>query len=307
MDTAIRDKKIIVVTGAGTGIGRSAAETLARAGHAVYASMRDVEGEDRDRAAAVGALAAAESLDLQAIQLDVLSEESCRAAADAILAERGRVDVVVNNAGMLMLGVTEAFRTEQVLQVINTNAVSWLRVNRAFLPILRRQGEGLLVYVGSSSSHMVDPFIGPYAASKAAGDVLAETMHYENSQYGIDSVIVMPGAYPSGTEHFRHAVHAADVAVTAQYGRINHLPAELPARLNGMHAPGVRTDPAEVGERIRDVVAMAPGTRPLRLVVDPQRRGLEQLNELHRRLQEDSFRRLGIDQLITVRPDSGRR
>lgn len=293
-------KSIIVVTGAATGIGRLTVETLARAGHTVYATMRDVAGANAGHAAELEKLAVAEKLALFPLELNVLHEESCRSAADAILLRHGRVDVVVNNAGMLVLGVTEAFRTEQVLEVMNTNAVSWLRVNRAFLPAMRRQGQGLLVYVGSSSTHMVDPFIGPYAASKAAGDVLAETMHYENTPYGIDSVIVMPGAYTSGTEHFQHARHAADVAVTAQYERINHLPAELPERLNAMHAPGVRTDPLEVAEAIRDVIALAPGQRSLRVVVDPQRRNMEVLNKLQWELQEESYRRLGIQHLLKV-------
>lgn len=296
-------KKVVVVTGAATGIGRLTAELLARAGHIVYASMRETEGSNRSHTAAIEQLAVNEKIAIKPIELNVLHEESCRAACDSILAEQGRVDVVVNNAAMLMLGVTEAFRTEQVLEVMNTNAVSWLRVNRAFLPVMRRQGEGLLVYVGSSSSHMVDPFIGPYAASKAAGDVLAETMHYENSPYGIDSVIVMPGAYTSGTEHFAHARHAADVAVTAQYDRINHLPAELPGRLEKMNAPGARTDPAEVAEVIRDVIATPRGERSLRVVVDPQRRNMEALNALYEKLQRDSYQRLGIQQLLKVQVD----
>lgn len=91
--------------------------------------------------------------------------------------------------------VTEAFTPEQALEVFNTNTVSWLRVNRAALPQMRLQGDGLIVYVGSVTSCILSPFQGPYCASKAAGDVLAETMHYENTRYGIDSVIVQLGAY----------------------------------------------------------------------------------------------------------------
>lgn len=292
--------KIVVVTGAGTGFGRVISVALARAGHSVYASVRSLEA-DAEHVASLLRLAASEKLDLRPIEIDVVSEASCRAAADLILAEKGRVDVVVNNAGMLVLGVTEAFRTEQMLEAYNVNALSWVRVGRAFLPIMRRQGAGLIVYISSSTARMVDPFIGPYAASKAAGDVLAETMHYENSQYGIETVIVMPGAYTSGTEHFKHASHAADVSVSAQYDRINHLPAELPARLVEMQPKDARTDTAEIGEAVCDVVAMAPGERPFRIVVDPQRRNMEALNELHERLQRDSFRRLGIDHLIDTK------
>jgi NAD(P)-dependent dehydrogenase (short-subunit alcohol dehydrogenase family) len=300
------DKQVIVITGAATGIGRMAAEMLARAGHVVYAGLRDVAAENRPDAEALEAMRERESVLIRPIELNVLHASSCRSAADLVLAEQGRVDVVVNNAAILVTGFTEAFRTEQFLEVYDTNAVSWVRVNQAFLPTMRRQRRGLLLYTSSSTARMVDPFIGPYAASKAAADVLAETMHYENSQYGIESTTIVPGAYPSGTALFRQAAQAADPAVTAQYGLIAHLPAELPERLKGMHAPGVRTDAAEVSEAIMAVVETPSGTRPRRVVVDPQRRNLEALNALHDELQRNSFRRLGIDHLIdTVKPEGG--
>jgi len=82
----------------------------------------------------------------------------------------GRVDVVVNNAGMLMIGMTEAFAPEQVAQIFDTNAISCLRVNRAALPAMRRQGRGVLVYISSTTAHIFEPFMGPYVASKAAGE-----------------------------------------------------------------------------------------------------------------------------------------
>jgi NAD(P)-dependent dehydrogenase (short-subunit alcohol dehydrogenase family) len=95
---------------------------------------------------------------------------SCRAAVDQVLAEQGRVDVVVNNAGMLMIGMTEAFAPEQVAQIFDTNAISCLRVNRAALPAMRRRGRGVLVYISGTTAHIFEPFMGPYVASKAAGE-----------------------------------------------------------------------------------------------------------------------------------------
>ena len=294
------EQQVVVVTGAATGIGRHAAELMARAGHIVYAGLREVATENRADVETLHALRVSDGIAIHPIELNVLHEASCRSAADLVLAEQGRVDVVVNNAAVLMTGVTEAFRTEQFLEVYNTNAVSWVRMNRAFLPSMRARRRGLIIYTSSSTARMADPFIGPYAASKAAGDVLAEIMHYENSSYGIESTTVVPGAYLSGTNLFPHATPAADPSVTAQYGLIAHLPAELPDRLRSMHAPGIRTDMAEVSEAMRDIVCMKPGTRPRRVVIDPQRRGLEVLDALHDKLQRESYRRLGIDHLIDV-------
>jgi len=197
---------VVLVTGSGSGIGRAVSEVLASAGHSVYASLRSLR-DDNERVAELQELTRRESLDLRVAELDVLSEPSCRACVDQILSERGRLDVVVNNAGMLMTGVTEAFSPDQFIEVLDTNAVSWLRVNRAVLPVMRRQREGVIVYVSSTTARISEPFLGPYAASKAAGEVVAEVMGLEASGFGVESVIVSPGAFASGTNHFARAVH----------------------------------------------------------------------------------------------------
>ncbi|WP_179506763.1 MULTISPECIES: SDR family oxidoreductase [unclassified Sphingomonas] len=292
--------KVIVVTGAATGFGRLAATLLAQAGHIVYASMRGVEGRYAGAAQELRALAGEQIIQLIPLELDVLSESSAKAAADQVIAEQGRVDVVINNAAMLMIGVTEAFTPEQLLRIFDTNTVSWLRVNRAFLPQMRKQGDGLLLYIGSVTSRILSPFQGPYVASKAAGDALAETMHYENSRYGIDTVIVQPGAYTAGTNHFAGAQLAEDEAVSAQYDRINDLPPKLAARLDSLATPGARTDVGEVAEAVRDVIATPKGQRPFRIVVDPQHHGAAEVNEVSVRMQRDFMERFGIADLMTV-------
>jgi NAD(P)-dependent dehydrogenase (short-subunit alcohol dehydrogenase family) len=108
------DKQVVLVTGSGTGIGRAIALSLARVGHQVYASMRDIRQRNRHRADSLLQLVRQEGLPLEILELDVLSEVSCRAAVDQVVAKQGRLDVVVNNAGMLMQGLTEAFSVDQV-------------------------------------------------------------------------------------------------------------------------------------------------------------------------------------------------
>jgi NAD(P)-dependent dehydrogenase (short-subunit alcohol dehydrogenase family) len=293
--------KVILITGAATGFGRLASETLARAGHTVYAGMRDLTSRNKDNAASITALAKAENLKLKPIMLDVNEQISCMQAVQNVLAAEGQLDVLINNAGMLVIGVTEAFTPEQALEVFNTNTVSWLRMNRAVLPHMRSSGHGLIVYVGSVTSCILSPFQGPYCASKAAGDILAETMHYENTRYGVDSVIVQPGAYTTGTNHFGGARHAEDTAVTAQYDRINDLPPKLAGRLAGLSQPGLRTDAAEIAEKISEVINMPAGSRPFRIVVDPQHHGAQEVNETRGRMQRDFMRRFGIEDLMDVK------
>ncbi len=276
------------------------AETLAEAGHRVYASMRGLSRKNSAIAENMRTKAAHMEWSLLPIELDVLSEASARVAVDKIIAQHGRIDVLINNAGVLVVGVTEAFTPEQLLRTFNTNCVSWLRTARAVLPHMRSQQDGLMLYIGSVTSRILSPFQGPYIASKGAGDALAETMHYENSRYGIDTVIVQPGAYTSGTNHFAGAQHADDKTVTDAYDRIADLPSKLAARLNDLNRPGVRTDIAEVAERIRHLIEQPKGERPFRVVVDPQDHGAVQVNAVAAEWQRDFMQRFGIEDLLHV-------
>lgn len=160
------------------------------------------------------------------LELDVLSDSGCRSAVDGVLARHARLDLVVNNAGMLVTGVAEGFTPEQFLRILDTNAVSWLRVNRAVLPVVRRQGSGTLAYLSSTTAHLPEPFLAIYSASKAAGEALAEVFAFEAGRFGVDTVILVPGAFTRGTEHLGHSSGPADRAVVDQYG---WLPSQMDA------------------------------------------------------------------------------
>lgn len=292
-------QKVIVVTGAGSGIGRAVAEALAIAGHIVYASMRSLKERNQERVEQMSRFAAEKKIDLRALELDVLSEESIRAAFDQVLQEAGRLDVVVNNAGMLMVGIAEAFTPAQMAVILDTNAISWLRVNRAALPIMRRQKEGVLVYVGSTTSRIHEPFIGPYIASKAAGEALAEAMSFEAAPFGIESVIVVPGAFTSGTEHFADAHGPETLAVVSQYG-------ELPDRLRGLGKAlealdadkGLGLTVESVGKAVKDVLELPFGEKPFRISIDPQAKGTDEIEALIGARQLSFFEALGIADLM---------
>lgn len=162
-------KQVILVTGTSSGFGRLISKALARAGHVVYASMRDTAGRNAGNVAQMQALANAEGLALRPIELDVQSEPSVDAAVARVLAESGRIDVVVHNAGHMMFGPAEAFTPEQFAQQYDVNVLGTQRVNRAVLPHLRAQRSGLLIWISSSSSAGgTPPYLSPYFAAKAA-------------------------------------------------------------------------------------------------------------------------------------------
>jgi NAD(P)-dependent dehydrogenase (short-subunit alcohol dehydrogenase family) len=154
---------------------------------------------------------AAEGIDARGIEMEVQDQDSVDAAIAAIVSEQGRLDVVVHNAGHMVLGPAEAFTPQQLADLYDINVLSTQRVNRAALPHLRSRGEGLLLWVSSSSTRGGHPpFLAPYFAAKAGMDALAESYAAELIKFGIDTVIVVPGAYPTGTSHFAHAGSPSD-------------------------------------------------------------------------------------------------
>lgn len=291
--------KIILVTGAGSGIGRVCAEKLAQQGHVVYASMKDPENSDLSSADNLKQWGEENQLAIRPIKADVQSEHSCQSAVDLVVNEQGRIDVLVNNAGMLMAGPTEAFEPEQFLQILDTNAVSWLRMNRAVLPAMRKNAEGLIVYISSTTAHIFEPLIGPYVASKAAGNAIAEVMGLEAKKFGIDSVIIVPGAFPQGTEHFTNSTGPSDSATEEHYVDLIQASSNLPQKLMQIDQEnGLEMSISDVGNTVTDLVDMERGKRPKRVIVDPQLKGVEELNTLHDKLQVTLLNRLGIGHLL---------
>ena len=209
---------VVLITGASSGFGNLTARALARAGHTVHAGMRETAGRNAPAVAALAELAAAEGIDVRAVEMDVLDEASVDAAVADVVAASGHVDVVVHNAGHMVLGPTEAFTPEQLAALYDVNVLSTQRVNRAVLPAMRDRGSGLLLWVGSSSTRGGHPpFLAPYFAAKAGMDALAESYAAEVVKYGIETTILVPGAYPSGTNHFAHAGRPEDTERESAY------------------------------------------------------------------------------------------
>ena len=156
----------VLITGAGTGMGAMAAVSLAKAGHRVFASMRDPVGRNADAAQRLQDAAAGSPGTRRVVERDGLSEASAVAAVEQVTGDVGGLDVVVHNAAHLLFGVTEAFSPEEVIHAFDVNTVGALRVNRAVLPVMRAQGSGLLLWNGSGTTRAVPPFLGPYTAAK---------------------------------------------------------------------------------------------------------------------------------------------
>jgi NAD(P)-dependent dehydrogenase (short-subunit alcohol dehydrogenase family) len=236
---------------------------------------------------------------LRAVEMDVADQASVDAAITQITSDAGRLDVIVHNAGHMVLGPAEAFTVEQIAQIYDTNVLSTQRVNRAALPHLRAQRDGLLVWVGSSSSRGgTPPYLAPYFAAKAAEDALAVSYAAELARFGIDTTIIVPGAFTTGTNHYAHAGHAADTAVEQQYDQLYAgIMEEIPARQAKMAPPDA--DPAEVARQITRVVGLPKGQRPFRVHIDPMHDGAEEIFNLGDRIRAEFYQRIGFADLLT--------
>jgi len=293
-------KKIILITGAASGFGRMTAEALARAGHIVYASMRDVAGRNAENAAQMADLSAREGVDLRAVELDVQSERSTNAAVEKIIGEAGRIDVLIHNAGHMMFGPAEAFTPEQFAQQYDVNVLGTQRVNRAVLPHMRAARQGLLLWVSSSSSAGgTPPYLSPYFAAKAAMDALAVQYARELARWGIETSIIVPGAFTKGTNHFAHSGRPADAARLAEYeadGPYKGFGAQVQQAFAEIVPEDA--DPSGVADGIVRIVDMPFGTRPFRFHYDPTQDGADVGFTVLDRLRAEMLHRVGLADLL---------
>lgn len=230
--------------------------------------------------------------------MDILSEASVYGAVNTIIEQQGKIDVVVHNAGHMVLGVVEAFSPEEIAAAYDTNVLGAHRVNRAVLPYMRKANDGLLVWVSSSTvKGGFPPFLGPYVAAKAAMDSLAQTMAYEIAPLGIETAFIVPGAFTQGTSHFPKAGSPADQETVAAYAKVSELAKEMGARLSSLTPADAH--PQAVAEAIVRVVEAPQGRRPARTVIDFIGDGAEEVTKLSETLRIDFMERIGLDSLLT--------
>src|ERR1700716_1495519 len=295
-------KSIIAITGASSGFGALAARALARAGHTVYASMRETEGRNAPQVKEVEKYAADHGVDLRPIELDVSSQESCNAAIQEIVAKNGRLDVVIHNAGHMVFGPAEAFTPEQLAELYDVNVLSTQRINRAALPQLRKQRRGLVVWVSSSSSAGgTPPYLAPYFAAKAGMDALAVVYARELTRWGIETSIIVPGAFTGGTNHFANAGSPGNKAGAAEY-EAGPYAGFADQVLKGFSSiVPADADVSAVAEAIVKVVDAPFGKRPFRVHVDPTQDGAEVVNAVSDRVRAELLRRIGLGDVLTPR------
>ena len=291
--------KVILITGASTGFGRVGAEVLARRGHTVFATMRDPGGRNAPHREALEALAARDGLPLQVCELDVTNQSPVDSAVQKILDRAGRIDVAINNAGIAAIGVTEAYTPAQFQQLFEVNVFGPVRVNRAVLPGMRRERNGLLIHVSSGAGRIAIPCMAAYCASKFALEAIADAYRFELAPFGIDSIVVEPGAHKTPIlEKFNQPDDSARVA---DYGKASAYAGKIQARFDAVNAAPDAPGPEVVAESFAALIEMPAGTRPFRTVpTESLRPVLEAYNAAADQIRKGTAQRYGVSELLEL-------
>lgn len=281
--------KSILITGASSGFGKDAALELASRGHTVFATMRGVNGKNAEKAKAIQDVAQENSWQLHVLNLDVTDEPSVEKAVEDALAKAGKLDVLVNNAGIGNFGIQETFTTEQVIQLFDVNVFGITRMNRAVLPHMREQGSGLIVYISSGLGRVLFPFVGPYAATKFAVEAIAEAASYELKPLGIQSHIIQPGAY--GTSFGENMMQPQDADRMETYGPVKEMFAGFAEGFANM-VPG---DPKDVVNALVSAIESSE-VAPLRQAVGADmKQGVDAINDVSANVQKQTLAAFGLE------------
>ena len=288
-------KQKVLITGSSGGFGALAVEELLKRGHQVVATMRNINDRNKEAASRL------ERMGAHVVEMDVTDEENVNQAVDKAIEMMDGLDVVVNNAGVGVLGIQENFTIDNFKRLFDINVFGVQRVNRAALPHLRGQGSGLLLHVSSILGRMALPFYGPYNASKWALEALAQNYRIELSGFGVDSCLVEPGGY--ATSFMNNLIFPGDQSRDAGYGEMVNAPKMLLENFEGALAQNPAQDPQNVANAIADVIETTPGQRPMRTVVDKMGMGdhidpyNQQLEQIHRGI----FTAFGMDDMLELK------
>ena len=181
-------EKIAVITGSSSGIGFETSLALAREGYFTYATMRDL-----GKAQEIKKISKDEGLPLKVIELDVDNEQSTENAIKSIIDEKGRVYVLVNNAGWGLWGTAEDVSLDEFREQFETNFFSVVRMIQKIAPVMRKQGSGNIVNISSVAGRIGFPVSTAYISSKFALEGLSESIRFELGQFGVNVIIIEPG------------------------------------------------------------------------------------------------------------------
>src|SRR6056297_1973128 len=282
--------RTVVITGASSGFGAAAVRAFADRGDRVWGTMRDADGRNAARRAELEA----HSPRIAIAGMDVTSDTSVAEGFARILAH-GPVDILINNAGIMYIGLTEAYSVAQAHEQMDTNYFGAIRAMQAVLPSMRAARSGLIVNTSSIAGRVSVPFFGTYCATKHALEAYSQSLRYEVAPFGIDVALVEPG--PFGTNLLAASKPPAREDVLMAYGELGSIPSEMISgfaeMLNDEDAP----DPQLVVDAYLKLADAPTGKRPVRTVVGVTW-GVDEMNALTQPLQDRILTEMQMESVL---------
>ncbi|WP_330443350.1 SDR family oxidoreductase [Flavobacterium sp. C4GT6] len=263
--------KVIFITGTSSGFGKLTTITLSKAGHTVIAGMRGISDKNKETAKELSALP-----NVDVVEIDVTNDTSVSNAFQQSLSKYGKIDVLVNNAGVTGFGLLEATSIDQIRKMFEVNFYGVIRTYQAVLPSMRKEKNGLIINITSGASAHTLPFMIPYLASKFGVESIAEGLQAELAQFNIENVTIQPGVYPTEMNNgSKPGIGADKPEVAAAYDPVatemfNAIGSGLFGKMQEFDM-----NPQTIADGILNLVSMQEGTRPLRYPLDAIAQGTD--------------------------------
>ncbi len=285
----------VLITGASGGFGYLISKKLKDDGHEVVGTMRTTAGKNETVAGEL------KSAGIQLVELDVTKSESVDNGVKEAIETLGGLDIVINNAGVGVFGMQEHFTPDDMQYLFDVNVFGVQRVNRAVLPHFRAQGNGTIIYVSSLLGRMTLPFYGPYNASKWALEALAENYRTELSGFGIESLIVEPGGFP--TTFMDNLIRPSDKSREESYGEFMNAPQAMFDGFEEALNNNPEQRPEKVADAVSDLLNKPFGERPFRTVVDNMGMGehINNYNDVLHQVTHGIYSAFGTEGMLDVK------
>ncbi len=283
--------KNIIITGSSSGFGLKSAKDFADKGYNVFATMRNPDAKNAEKKAELEDYSA----QIKVIDMDVTKDDSVSKAMNAIISEAGTIDVLINNAGIMYIGITEAYSVEQARFQMETNYFGAIRTMQAVLPAMREAGSGLIINTSSLVGRISPPFFSTYTATKHALEAYSQGLRYELSPFGVDVALVEPGPFGTGLLASGKAPERQNILKT--YGDLADVPSAMGKEFDKMLQGNDAPDPQWVVDAYLKLADMPAGKRPTRTVVG-MTWGVDKINELTQPIQDNVLKEMQLENIL---------
>ncbi|MRH99524.1 SDR family NAD(P)-dependent oxidoreductase [Kriegella sp. EG-1] len=286
--------KNVIITGSSNGFGYLSAKLFADNGYKVYATMRNPDGSNSEKKQELENY----SSNVKVVAMDVANDDSVIKAMDSIIKEEGTIDVLINNAGIMHLGIAEAFSVAQADDLMNINYYGIIRTSQAVLPTMRKAGKGLIINTTSAYGRVPAPFAATYSASKAAVEAYTQSLKYELAPTGVESILVEPG--PFATNLGNSFVPEARTEIVAENPELQKILGSMVEGFGELMQTEDIPQPSIVADAYLKLAEMPQGSRPTRTTVGLPF-GADKVNELTQSIQDESLSNYKLEYLLETK------